>query len=140
MKKVVKSVFEDFKFVKECLIDNKLLKKKIKINRKNFIETLMEYEGARFLGGEFLGERNISKIPVKMYKLKKNNINGDKPYFFIAYLKRGNAHQVVLTEAWDTFEYGIQRILKSTDRYYIDLNKGGDSNVFKKSKMGRSRF
>lgn len=111
-----------------------------KLQKQTLVETLLEYEGAKKLGGEFMGKRYIARIPVSFYRLKRHTTDGSPSYYYVAYILReaGN-YQVVAEEYWDSFLPSIHAAIETNKKAIIGIRKreGEYKHVKSRSRQGR---
>lgn len=111
-----------------------------KLKKQTLVETLLEFEGAKKLGGEFMGKRYIQHIPVIFYRLKRHTTDGSPSYYYVAYLLRSkDNYQVVAEEYWDKFLSSIHEAAKTNKKAIIGIRKreGEYKNVKSRSRQGR---
>lgn len=104
------------------------------------METLMQLDGARQLGGEFMGKRYIERFPVLFYRLKRNTADGSMSFYYVAYILRGTKqYQVVVHENWEAFLEDIRKAIETNQKAIIGIRQreGGRHYGNSKSRNGR---
>ena len=111
-----------------------------KIKSQTLIETLLELEGAKRLGGEFLGKKSVLSIPVLYYRLKRITTDGSPSYYYVSYILRDSEkYQVVIVEDWSQFQPTIEKCIHSGQKASIGIRRkeGGRNNVKSRDRQGR---
>lgn len=148
---MLKDIMEDFQILREYMFKKflqfstsflSMILPKSKRNNKNF-NILLELDGASKLGGEFLGERFFYGCPTTLYRLKRQNSEDKKRYFYVAYIKRKSGKfQFIMEEEWDRILNKIPEVIKSNERVSINLRskEGGGSFVTKRGNLRRKKL
>lgn len=113
---------------------------KKKIQKQTLVETILEFEGAQQLGGEFLGKQLVDKYVVRSYRLRRTTTDGSPSYYFIGYIVReNNDYQVVAVEDWGSYLPAVQSAIKSNQKAVIGIRRreGTYKNVKSRSRNGR---
>lgn len=114
-----------------------------KLKNQRIINILLEFNGAKKLGGEFMGKRYIEKFPVLIYRIKRHSVDSSEAYFYVAYIMRGKEQfQVVIDEFWDSFNNSLMSAVRSNQKAVIGVRKreGGYVHGNSKKRFGRKKL
>lgn len=128
-------------------VEHSISKKKTKksLQSQAILTRLLEFDGAKELGGEFMGKRYIEKSPTLIYRIKRRSIDGKSEYLYVGYIQRKNEQfQVVIDESWDAFHRSLQHAVHGDKKHIIGIRKregghvNGNSNGTKR--FGRKKL
>lgn len=145
---MLKLVFQDLGFINKNIykrsrrIINFLIEKrkeqkeKVK-NSREFFEVLIKKDGAKQLGGIFLGEKDYKSRKVNVYKLEGEKVQP----LFIAYIYnyKENTYKVLLEDKWENIETNILTAFKTDKKVLVNTNKvNPEKDLY--GRFGRKRF
>lgn len=116
---------------------------KKKLKDRKILNVLLEFEGAKTLGGEFMGKRYIENSPSLIYRIKRQSIDSSAAYYYVGYILRGeNQFQVVIDENWDAFHRALHRAIQSNEKAIVGVRKreGGYVHGNAKKRFGRKKL
>lgn len=135
-----KFISKNFKFYFDRMLYpfKKTFNKK-KVENQTLVETLLELEGAKRLGGEFLGKKIILNFTVLLYNVRRSTTDGSPSYYYIAYILRNNNYQVAIVDKWDELIPTIEKAITNNEKAIIGIRRreGEFQHVKSRSKQGR---
>lgn len=112
---------------------------KKELSQTTFLETILELEGAKKLGGKFLGKKNTLGITTLYYAIERFTADNSESYYYVAYILRTpEYYQVAVDEKWEDFNKTVEDTIRQNKKANINVRKReGEFHVKSRSSRGR---